>query len=224
MVHTLVKLCTKTYLKKLSYFIPTNCNKRLKSCTTIRKQTVLSKIPTEQQLIRKCIKGDRSAQYTLYQQYKVYLFSVTQRYGKTREEAEDILQEGFYRIFKDLHQYQGNGPFRAWMRKVMVNTALMHIRKHHKVIYTELNAEVNDHQNNADTSLLNSDRSKAIIKLIQKLPVTQQLVFNMKAIDGYSFNEISSKIGTNEATLRSHYLRARTKLQTLLKQEIEKNG
>jgi len=200
------------------------CNKTLKSCTTPIKQTVLSKILTEQQLIKKCIRGDRSAQFTLYQQYKVYLFSVTQRYGKTREEAEDILQEGFYRIFKDLHQYKGDGPFRAWLRKVMVNTSLMYIRKNHKVIYTELSIDVNSKEQGADTSLLNSDRSKAIIKLIQELPVSQQLVFNMKAIDGYSFKEISTKIGTNEATLRSHYLRARKKLQALLTQEIEKNG
>ena len=184
----------------------------------------MPKILTEQQLIKKCIKGDRAAQFTLYQQYKVYLFSITQRYGKTREEAEDILQEGFYRIFKDLHQYKGEGPFRAWLRKVMVNTSLMFIRKNHKVTYTELYTDVADQNKMSDTSLLNSDRSKAIIQLIQKLPISQQLVFNMKAIDGYSFREISSKIGTNEATLRSHYLRARTKLQSLLKQEIEKNG
>ncbi len=123
----------------------------------------MAKIHTEQQLIQKCKRGDRSAQFTLYQQYKIYMFGICQRYGKTRQEAEDMLQEGFYKIFKDIKQYKVEGPFRAWMRKVMVNTALMYIRKNHKVIYTELEGELADAQLPTDTSLLNSDRAKAII-------------------------------------------------------------
>ena len=184
----------------------------------------MAKIHSEKELILGCRRGERSAQFTLYQQFKVYLFGICQRYGKTRQEAEDILQEGFYRIFKDIKQYNGSGPFRAWMRKVMVNTALMYIRKNHKVSYAELEGELVDHHIGSDTSLLHSDRSKAIIKLIQELPISQQMVFNLKAIDGYSFKEIANKVGTNESTLRSHYLRARTRLQSLLRKELEKNG
>jgi len=92
------------------------------------------------------------------------------------------------------------------------------------VIYTELEGNMLEEHLGADTSLLHSDRSTAIIKLIQELSTVQQMVFNMKAIDGFSFAEIAAQVGTNEATLRSHYLRARKKLQSLLRKELEKNG
>ena len=87
----------------------------------------------DKKLIKSCIRGDRKAQFKLYQQHKVYLFGICMRYGKNKAEAEDILQEGFYRIFKDLKQYSGAVPIQAWMRKVMVNSSLMYIRKYHKL-------------------------------------------------------------------------------------------
>lgn len=184
----------------------------------------MRKKSTEQQLIRACLRGDRQAQYGLYQKYKVYLFGICMRYAKSREEAEDILQEGFYRILKDLKQYSGEAPLQAWMRKVMVNSALMHLRKYHKIKYTFLENETSEHYLPADTSLVNSDRAMAIIQLIQKLPIAQQTVFNLRAIDGYSFREIAQQIEVKEATIRSHYLRARKKLQSLLKKELNNDG
>lgn len=180
--------------------------------------------PSENHLLRACRRGDRQAQFKLYQQFKVYLFGICMRYGKSREEAEDILQEGFYRILKDLKQYRGQGPLQAWMRKVMVNTALMHLRKFHKINYTFLEKEVVENTLPADTTLQYSDRANAIIQLIQSLPLVQQTVFNLRAIDGYSFKEIAQQTGAKEATLRSHYLRARTKLQSLLRKELNNDG
>lgn len=146
------------------------------------------------------------------------------RYAKSRSEAEDMLQEGFYRILKDLKQFSGDGDLRAWMRRVMINSALMYIRKYHKISYAELEIELTDESLLADMSLFYGDRSKAIIHLIRQLPISQQTVFNLRAIDGYSFKEIAEKMGTKEATLRSHFLRARTKLQSLLKKELNENG
>lgn len=184
----------------------------------------MRKYLTEKQLIRACLRRDRQAQFELYQQFKVYLFGVCMRYGKSKEEAEDILQEGFYHILKDLKQYSGKGPLQAWMRKIMVNTALMHLRKFHKINYTYLEKEVVENVLPADTTLQYSDRANAIIQLIQSLPLVQQTVFNMRAIDGYSFKEIAQHTGAKEATLRSHYLRARTALQSLLRKELNNDG
>jgi len=175
---------------------------------------------TDKKLIKSCKNGNRKAQFALYQANKTYLFGICMRYGKNRQEAEDILQEGFYRIFKDIKQFSGTVPIQAWMRKVMVNSALMYIRKHRKLEMTEVEDFVFEAKGPKDTSLLNDDRAKAIIYLIRQLPPVQQTVFNLRAMEDYSFKEISEMIGGNEATLRSHYLRARKALQGLLKQEF----
>lgn len=174
----------------------------------------------DKKLIKSCIRGNRKAQYDLYQTNKTYLFGICMRYGKDRAEAEDILQEGFYRILKDLKQFSGTVPLRAWMRKVMVNSALMYIRKHHKLQVSTIDDYVFDTKGPRDVTLLQDDRAKAIIYLIRQLPALQQTVFNLRAIEEYSFKEISELIGGNEATLRSHYLRARKALQELLKKEF----
>ncbi|MEL6717629.1 MAG: RNA polymerase sigma factor [Bacteroidota bacterium] len=176
---------------------------------------------TEWQLIRACIKGDRKAQHQLYNQYKVYLFGVCTRYAKSRVEAEDILQEGFYKILKDLKQWSGEGELRAWMRRVVVNTALMHIRKYRKMGFSDIENIALDHPKLLDLSFSQNDRADAVIRMIQSLPDPYQTVFNLRAIEGYSFKEIAEKLGHNEATLRSHYLRARTKLQGVLQSELE---
>ncbi len=177
---------------------------------------------TEQKIIRACIKGDRKAQYLLYNEYKVFLYGVCLRYAKSKVEAEDILQEGFYKIFKDLKSWSGEGVLRAWMRKVMVNTALMHIRKYRKMEFAEL-SEVLPDDPNLILDFSQKDRANAIIKMIQQLPDPYQTVFNLRAMEGYSFREISQKLGSNEATLRSHYLRARSKLRKILEREFKED-
>ena len=158
----------------------------------------------------------------LYETHKTYLFGVCMRYTRSKAEAEDMLLEGFYRILKDLKQYSNSSSLKAWMRKVMVNSCLMHIRKHRKMQFSELSDDQIKSNTPTDLSLLNRDRASAIISLIRQLPLSHQTVFNLKAIDGYSFKEISDKLDINEATLRSHFLRARTKLQQLLNNEFQK--
>lgn len=170
-------------------------------------------------LVRACVRNDRQAQYELYQRYKVYLFGVCLRYAKNRVEAEDILQEGFYKILRDLKQYNQQVTIQSWMRKVMVNTALMHIRKHHKLQFEWVESYTEMMPLLVDNSLLEKNRANAVIQLIQQLPITQQTVFNLRAIEGYSFKEIAQQLSVNEATLRSHYRRARLQLQQLLQKE-----
>jgi len=136
-------------------------------------------------LIKACLRGDRKAQFMLYEQHKVYLFGVCLRYAKSREEAEDILQEGFFKILKNLNQYKGDGPLQAWMRKIIVNTALMHLRKYGKTIFTDLDEHTFQNVGLLDRTLLDQDRANAIIHLIQQLPSSYQTVFNLRAIEGF---------------------------------------
>lgn len=171
-------------------------------------------------IIKKCLQGDRASQKRLYEENKVFLFGICMRYGKSKAEAEDILQEGFYRILKDLKQYSRTSHIKGWMRKVMVNSALMYIRKHHKLKFSALEDKHHNQSDKTDYSLFNSDRAQAIIALIRQLPQPQQTIFNLKAMDGFSFKEISQKLDIKEVTLRSHYHRSRSKLQSLLQQEL----
>jgi len=182
---------------------------------------MLKKPTSHTTLIDACIKGNRLAQFELYEQHKVFLFGVCLRYVKNRETAEDILQDGFHKIFKNLKQYKANGPIAAWMRKIMVNTALTYLRKAGKMEFFDLVELSYKPAFPSDSSLLDQDRAHAIIYMIQQLPAVYQTVFNLRAMEGYSYKEISEKLEIKEATLRSHYSRARTFLQKRLHQEMK---
>jgi len=172
-------------------------------------------------VLKRAKSGNRKAQKVLYEKYRIYLFGVANLYANTKEEAEDILLEGFYRIFKDLHTYDSRGDLRAWMRKVMVNSALMHLRKYRKwdklrTFHDEAILNVPD---NIDLAAI--ERARSILVLIRTLPEPQRVIFSLKGIEGYSYKEISEKLGIKEVTLRSHYSRARKILQNVLQKELE---
>lgn len=178
----------------------------------------------EKHIIKKCLRGSRKAQFRLYQEHKVFLFGVCMRYASSRAEAEDMLQEGFYLILKDLKSYTGKGSLRGWMKRVVVNAALMHIRKHRKLIVTSMEEELIDYNSKADTTLWNNDRVVALIYMVRQLPLNQQVAFNLRAIDGYEYHEISKKLNTSESNCRSLYLRARKGLREMLTKELKKDG
>lgn len=171
--------------------------------------------------IKQIAKGNRQAQKELYDLYRVYLFGVANLYADTKQEAEDILQEGFYRIFKDIGSYNQSGDIRAWMRKVVVNSALMYIRKYKKMRFAD--DWEDDIIKNIPTYIDFDARQRAnsILSIIRTLPEPQRIIFTLKGIEGYSYKEISIKLEIKEATLRSHYLRARKKLQNVIQKEFE---
>ncbi len=174
----------------------------------------------EKQLIKSCIRGNRQAQFTLYEQHKVNMYNLCLRYAQHQQEAEDMMQEGFFKIFRDIRQYKGEVALSSWMRRVMINSALMHIRKHRKLQLSQMSEEAIHDPSMSTESPWDTEREKAILQMVRKLSDIQQTVFNLKAIDGYNFKEIADMLAGKEATMRSHYLRARTKLQDLLKQEL----
>lgn len=178
----------------------------------------------EKHIIQKCKQGNRKAQFELYQNHKVALFGICMRYAQSRQEAEDILQEGFYLILRDLKSYSGAGSLQGWMKKVMVNASLMYIRKHRKLKVSPMEEQLIDYHSNPDTTLWNSDRVLSLIYMVRQLPENQQLAFNMRAIDGYNYTEISEKLNTSESNCRSLYLRARNGLREMLTKELKKDG
>lgn len=170
---------------------------------------------SDKDLIDGCLRGDNSCQKALYDQYKVLLFRVCLRYGKDRMEAEDMLQDGFIKIFSDLHQFRHQGPLGGWMRRVMVNAALQYIRRNKKFEYgVELDHISNvHHTNEMATSNLNA---QALTKLIQQLPVGYRTVFNLYVIDGFQHKEIAEQLGITVNTSKSQLSKAKATLRGMI--------
>lgn len=170
----------------------------------IETQTVL-------RLVEACMRNEREAQKELYQSYKSSLFRVCLRYASGVEEAEDFLQEGFIRIFRNLHNWQPTGSLGGWMKTIMVNTALEHNRKlSAKASKIPLTHAENLQQ---DESVISRISGNELMKLVQELPAGFRTVFNLYAIEGYSHAEIGEMLNISEGTSKSQYSRARAILR-----------
>jgi RNA polymerase sigma-70 factor (ECF subfamily) len=163
------------------------------------------------QLLRDCLKLKPGAQRMLYEHFAPSMLGVCFRYTKNLEDAEDILQNGFVKVFKHLKQYKGEGELGAWIRKIMVNTALNYLKSNKKYQYDLSFDEMPLHlvsTENPDVNL----QTKQLAELIRQLPTGFQTVFNLHAVEGYSHVEIASMLGISDGTSRSQYARARALL------------
>lgn len=174
---------------------------------------------TEEQLVRACLNGQRDAQQVLYGKYTTKMFGICLRYAKNREDAEDMLLDGFMKVFRDLGQFQFKGSLEGWIRKVMVNTALMHLRKKLRFDFQTTRNELVIEQVAVEPDTWQNIRVEAIIQLIQQLPIGYQTIFNLYAIEGFSHKEIGERLDIKESTSRSQYTRARRALQQLFWEE-----
>ncbi len=143
------------------------------------------------------------------------MMAVCHRYMGGKEEAEDVLQEGFITLFTKLDTYSGNGSFEGWARKIFVNTALMHLRKKDAMGMSEDLEEARALLGD-DTTPLQKMGYRELMELIDALPVDARTVFNMYVVEGYSHREIAKELGCTEATSRSKLQRARLRLQEMI--------
>jgi len=170
----------------------------------------------EKELIKQCIKGDRTAQHELYSLYAAAMLGVCYRYTKSIADAEDILQEGFLKVFTKLDQYRQEGELGAWIRKIMVNTSITYLNKHNRY-KRELQVEdIAVHPVSDDNPEIYVD-TKELVEMIRELPIAYQTVINLVAIEGYSHVEVAKMLNSKENTIRSQYSRARNLLIIQLK-------
>lgn len=169
----------------------------------------------EYQKIQACTKGDVKAQNELYDLYKVKMFGVCMRYAKDRAEAEDFLLEGFHKVFKDLKQFKKGNSLEGWIRRIMMNTALMHIRKK-RIFEISINEEITISEARLENDFIQQMNVNEIIHAIQQLPIGYQTIFNLFAIEGFSHQEIAEKLDISASTSRSQYTRAKKSLQKIL--------
>jgi RNA polymerase sigma-70 factor (ECF subfamily) len=169
---------------------------------------------TEQQLIEGCKKGSRKAQQQVYDAYARYMYGVCIRYIGNRQEAEDVMIEGFMKVFTKVDQYGERGSFKGWIRRIMVNEALGYLRKN-KSMYVEV--DVARAELEPDYGMLSGIlEAEDLMKLVQELPVGYRTVFNLYAIEGYSHKEIAERLGIHVNTSKSQLSRARALLQQWL--------
>jgi RNA polymerase sigma-70 factor (ECF subfamily) len=171
-------------------------------------------------LIQGCLRGDRLAQKQLFERYKGKMFALCLRYANNRSDAEDVLQEGFVRVFRDLSQYSGSGNFEGWMRKIFVNTSLQHLQKQKRgLVLTEL--EGNDL---ADESAPPFDTeelpARNLMRVLQQLPPGFRTIFNLHVLEGYSHPEIADILGISVGTSKSQLLRAKAHFRKLLEKSL----
>ncbi len=167
----------------------------------------------EHKLLRDCLKGKASAQRELYAHFANMMLGLCYRYTKSLADAEDVLQEGFIKVFKNLHQYNGSGELGAWIRKIMVNTAINYLKKGNRYQYDLSFVEKGLHPVSNENPELELN-AKELADLIRQLPTGYQTIFNMHAVEGYKHVEIGKILGINEGTSKSQYARARALLIT----------
>lgn len=173
------------------------------------------------EIIRACREGDRAAQRQLYEASKRKMFVMCLRYARSREDAEDILQEGYVKVFRDIHQYSGEGNFEGWMRKVIVNTALQFLRKQRSRPFEvdfEEHAFRFEYQAAESGDDIGKERTEEILELMQDMPDGFRTVLNLYILEGYSHAEISEICGISVGTSKSQLNRAKA----YLKKKIEK--
>ncbi|MBL4755008.1 MAG: sigma-70 family RNA polymerase sigma factor [Flavobacteriales bacterium] len=167
------------------------------------------------QLVQGCIRGDVVCQKQLYQLYARTMMGVCLRYAKSREEAEDFLQDGFIKMFKNIDQYEGKGSLEGWVRRIMVNTALASMRKFNPL---QQSGDVLDleNSNGEEPEIISSLSAKDLLEIIHRIPDGYRIVFSLYAIEGYSHKEIAAKLGITESTSKSQLSRARATLQKMV--------
>ena len=173
---------------------------------------------SEKEIIKGCIRKDKKYQKLLFDQYAPILLPVCMRYSHDKQNAEDILQEGFIKIFDNLQQFRSEGSLEGWMKRIMVNTALNHYRSNLKHLYHQDVDEISEIlPSGKDTNA--ELQAKDILALVQKLPSGYRTVFNMYDIEGYSHKEIAQELDITENTSKTQLLKARKMLQKFLEDQ-----
>lgn len=171
---------------------------------------------SEKVILAGCIKGKQSAQRELYDRYSRLLLGVCLRYAKDMDEAEDMLQEGFVKIFLNIKEFKGDGPLIAWMRRVVINTAITYYHKMRKHRYHDDLEEVRESKFEEKGWGETDFTREELMSLVQEMPSGYRQVFNLYAVEGYKHREIAELMQIDENTSKSQYSRARKWLQVRL--------
>ena len=161
------------------------------------------------------LKNNAAAQEALYDRYSPRMLAVCYRFAKSREDAEDMLQEGFIKIYTQLHQYRSEGALEGWIRRIIVHTCINVLKKNKKFFETVdlIHANAFHTKDDMVPSII---QAKQVVECIRMLPLGYKTVLNLYAIEGYSHKEIGKMLDIEESTSRSQYTRAKAMLEDIL--------
>ncbi len=166
-------------------------------------------------LVIECVKGNVRAQQKLFDKFARKMLGVCLRYSKNIEQAEDVLQDGFVKVYSKLKDFKMEGSLEGWIRRIMVNTALDQIRKNGKLL-GDTNIDDVGYKIENNAFVFEGLVAEDLMKLVQSMPTGYKVVFNMFAIEGYTHFEIAKTLGISENTSKSQYSRARAYLREKL--------
>ncbi len=163
----------------------------------------------EEELILQCIKGNRQAQEWLYQEHKNQLMGICRRYCSSKEQAQDVLQDSFVKIFTNINKFNNSGKLIGWMSRIVINTAIKNSKKWE---YKKINDEIENYDTQVHVEYLSNLSLKELLELVEKLPEGCKLVFNLFVIDEYTHLEISELLNISVGTSKSQLSRAKSLL------------
>ena len=169
---------------------------------------------TDQELIKACIRQDRRGQQLLYQRYYGKLLGICMRYTGHKEEATDVLNRAFFKIFKKLDQYESTGPFGGWLSKIVFHTAIDYVRTQAK--YREVMDYNSEKEMEINPAVIDQLYAEDLYKSIQELPIHARTVFSLYVVDGYKHREIADLLGISINTSKSQLILARKRMRELL--------
>jgi len=179
---------------------------------------------TIDELVKRCKANERKAQEMLYKQFASKMLGVCLRYATDRMEAEDMLQNGFIKVFNKIADYRGDGSFEGWMRRIMVHSSIEYYRKYHKMVQLVDIEDAAGHTS-VDAQATSTLAANELMALIQQLAPGYRIVFNLYAIEGYSHREIAEITGISEGASKSQLSRARSVLkEQIVKMEGKRYG
>ncbi len=170
---------------------------------------------TEAALIAACLSEERWAQKELYEKHYGKMMGICLRYSNNAEDAKDIINEGYIKVFRYLHRYKVGTSLVGWIRRIMINTSIDFYRK--AIRHRTEDIEYAENTKATGEDPISNHSAQEILGLIQKLPPSYRAVFNLYAIEGYSHREVATQLGISESTSRSNLVKARTKLKVMLK-------
>jgi len=170
----------------------------------------------DQELVRGVLQGSSAHQSALYRQYSVPMFRVLLRFSRDKSEAEDMMQDGFVRVFRDIGQFRGDGALGGWIRRIMVNTALSHLRKQRDFVKDVPDFAPYEARFHTEEDFASNLDAQTLLGYLQRLPPGYRAVFNLYAIEGFSHEEIAEQLGITIGTSKSQLFKAREFLKKIL--------
>lgn len=170
---------------------------------------------TEEQLLTGCLNNNAHAQEALYKRFSPRMLGVCYRFAKSKEDAEDMMQEGFIKVFGQIHQFRNEGALEGWIRRIIVHTCINILKKNKK--FSESVDIIHAHTIHVKDEMIPSViQAKQVVECIRQLPLGYRTVLNLYALDGFSHKEIGEMLDIGESTSRSQYTRAKAMLEEIL--------